>query len=110
MTVWQVDDFLAEMRFGLRRDDGAVGNDIIHITCAECAQIAEIMHLHGRRAQGKNTGPITAGMAAEIDRDTEIEASGKRGNLEIRFVAQVEESIKGPSESLLQGIVRLGTK
>ena len=96
------------MRFVLRRDDGAVGNDVIHITGAECAQIAEIMHLHGRRAQAN--GPITPGMTAKIDGDIDIEAPGKRGNLEIRFVAQVEESIKGPSESLLQRIVRLGAE
>ena len=86
IAAGQAHDLLVVEVVGPRRDDEAVGQQIVHLVGAHGAGKPQVVDLHRRQPMHEGRRAATRRVAVEIDRDVEAEGTRQIDDFAGRFV------------------------
>jgi hypothetical protein len=92
-------DLLAEeAHFRLGQDD-LVGDDVVHEPRAHAARVAEVVHLHRRRAQREDLRAALGGVALAVDQHVDAVGRDAPRGLLVRAARDVDEAVEPGDEA-----------
>src|SRR5262245_63167990 len=94
IAIWQVDDHLAVRRLLIGWQNDPIRQYVVDEIHAHCCGIAEVAHLHRRRAVSQNRRSPVLGMAFQVDRDVDVEIEQKLRHFAVAAQRHVVELIE----------------
>ena len=89
------------------RNDRGIRNQVVHVGGAHGSEKTNVAELYRGGTQGEDVRAPVCGEASEINGNIDPELSGKRRDLQIGTVADVEEAIEGLLQALAHRIGRM---
>ena len=108
LVAREVGDFLGVVRLLGLRNDGLVGQEIVHVGGTDGAQIPQITQLNRRGSVGKKSRAAAVGVTTQVHRNINTETSRQGSSLLVREVSDVLNMVKGfhhPLAHLVAGVL-----